>query len=151
MILSMLLAVAEPVECPPKGTAARDRMKLAGELCNDEPLPKPAAPLKASPPFKERPLTAAEKAAIIKAADLVLFDGVSARWQWGPRKSDFAYCGQVNAKNRFGAYAGWAPFYFTEGKFRIVGDDDKGARIVYDAICSGAGYIETPDWLKSAS
>ena len=81
------------------------------------------------------------------AADLVLFDGASARWQWGPRKDADAYRGSVNAKNRFGAYVGWRPFYFFQGQFGVVGEGDSG-RIVYEAVCSSSGYIDTPQWLK---
>lgn len=139
------LAMA-PIDCPPVGTAARDRLKAAGEICKDDP--KSTAPAKAKK-FVERPLTAAEKAAIIKKADTVLFDGPAARWQWGPKKSDFVYCGMVNGKNRMGAYIGWQPFYYTpSGSFEIVTGPEDGAKIVYDALCSDAGYIEKPEWLK---
>lgn len=141
MLTMLLLLAAEPVDCPPVGSVMRDRMKIAGEICRDDPPPpKPAAP------FKARPITASEKAEIMREADKLLFDGPSARWQWGERKSAHLYCGMVNAKNRLGAYVGWRPFYFFQGKFKIVPEGEED--VVYEGICSNAGYIEPPDWLK---
>ena len=134
MLFSMMLAmaVAEPIDCPPAGASA-------GEICADEPK----APPKGPKPFVARPLSAAEKAEIMREADKVLFDGPSARWQWGPRLDDYVFCGQVNARNRLGAYVGWRPFYYTSrGSLRIIADGD--STIAYKALCSNAGYIPKP-------
>lgn len=105
----------------------------------------------ASPSHPPRPIAAAEQAAIKNAADDLLFDGPSARWKWPPKRSAFVYCGEVNAKNRMGAYIGWHPFYFVidEDKLRILHDGDD--RIVYEALCASAGYIPKPAWLEGSS
>lgn len=39
-----------------------------------------------------------------------LSDPFSAQYDWQPVKNEMLYCGWVNAKNGFGAYAGYEPF-----------------------------------------
>src|SRR5436305_1651171 len=52
------------------------------------------------------------KRAIMAQVGDKLKDGASARYRWLPeKKGGVSYCGFVNAKNSYGAYAGWAPFY----------------------------------------
>lgn len=104
-----------------------------------------AAAATAQPAYTPRPVSEADKAAIRKQADKVLFDGPTARWQWPDRLDAKVYCGQVNSKNRFGAYVGWTPFYFYEGELRIIGPDD--SRVTYELFCGVKGYIPKADWI----
>lgn len=98
-----------------------------------------------------RALTDRNKADIVRQIKDDLTDGESARWRW-PRQVDSAvYCGWVNAKNRMGAYAGWAPFLVigtvaTTGEFKTygatfaTGDLSDRATIVVYRMCSESGY-----------
>lgn len=59
----------------------------------------------------ERPLKAAEKAAITHEIGAKLLDPASAQFRMGPiRPASEYYCGLVNAKNRMGGYNGFEPF-----------------------------------------
>jgi hypothetical protein len=56
----------------------------------------------------------------------------------------------VNAKNRFGAYSGWKPFYVVfekSGKIdgaQIVGEGD--SRVLLEALCNSWDYnITSPE------
>lgn len=40
-----------------------------------------------------------------------LKDPSSAQWQWYAFKGETTYCGRVNAKNSYGGYTGFSPFY----------------------------------------
>ena len=109
-----------------------------------------AAALAASQPsFAPKPVSEADKAEIKRAADKIMFDGPSARWDWPKRLHPDVYCGSVNGKNRLGAYVGWQPFLWTQNELRIIGPGD--SRVVYEALCSSAGYIEKPTWMKRAN
>lgn len=48
--------------------------------------------------------------AIKEAVGRELSDPYSAQYDWQPIKDETLYCGWVNAKNQFGAYAGYRPF-----------------------------------------
>jgi hypothetical protein len=52
-----------------------------------------------------------------------LIDGDSAKFR-EVRMVGEAVCGEVNAKNRMGAYIGFEPFAFTDGTALIASDDD---------------------------
>lgn len=70
-----------------------------------------AAPLLIAASPAERPLEAAEAAAIKHAIEAQLVDPASAQFRMGPiRPSSEYYCGLVNAKNRMGGYNGFEPF-----------------------------------------
>jgi len=97
-------------------------------------------------PFKPRPITAAEQAAIKAKADLLMFDGPSSRWQWPLKRDADVYCGFVNGKNRMGAYVGWTPFYISGGELAIIGEGDR--RFGYELQCGMTGYIPKPEWLS---
>lgn len=69
--------------------------------------------LGATPAFAAAPLNPGEKAAIVKAFDALLLDGLSARWRWPTPAEEgtaITYCGFVNGKNSMGAYTGYRPF-----------------------------------------
>ena len=70
--------------------------------------------------------------------DQQLFDGFTARWQFDNVRADFLVCGKVNAKNRLGSYAGWAPFYFNlnDETGRIFSHDEDPW--LYKVLCLGA-------------
>lgn len=73
-----------------------------------------AAPAKAADaPY---PLTERNKADIVRRVKDYLADGESARWRWPLHQPGYGlYCGWVNAKNRFGAYAGWQQYMVVGG------------------------------------
>lgn len=61
-------------------------------------------------------LTPANRREIIVQIKDNLIDGDSARWRWPKHAEKFGlYCGFVNAKNRMGAYTGFAPFMVLGG------------------------------------
>ena len=53
----------------------------------------------------------------------VLKDAESAKLRNVKREFGGSICGEVNAKNGFGAYGGFKPFYISEGKARVDDDD----------------------------
>ena len=62
------------------------------------------------------------KTSIQAAFDAKLLDGQSARYRWpNENKNGVVYCGFVNAKNSFGAFTGFKPFY-------VLGLHANGAR-----------------------
>lgn len=77
-----------------------------------------AAPAAAPPAFyagARRALTASEQAAIARGLETSLKDPDSARLLWLPFPATVPdgsafYCGQINAKNGFGGYTGFAPY-----------------------------------------
>lgn len=59
-----------------------------------------------------RELTKLEKAAVETGVRKKLKDPESARFKWPPAViGQETYCGFVNAKNSYGGYAGFVPFY----------------------------------------
>jgi hypothetical protein len=81
--------------------------------------------------------------------DEALFDYPSARFKnvygtvyaLGAAPSDFILCGEVNSKNRMGAYSGYKAFaiaYSKDGKLVVDFENDDDS-IVYD-LCSGRGW-----------
>lgn len=110
----------------------------------DQGVPSCAKPAILAP-FKPRPISVADQAEIKRQADLQLFDGISVRWQWPTRRAKNLYCGFYNGKNQMGAYTGWKPFMFVDGTLTLIGPGD--STVVYEAICSGAGYIPKPEWM----
>lgn len=55
--------------------------------------------------------TAEQQSAIKEAVGRKLNDPFSAQYEWQPVQDDASYCGWVNAKNAFGAYVGYKPFF----------------------------------------
>jgi len=51
--------------------------------------------------------------------------------------SKHIYCGEVNAKNEFGAYTGWSLFYVTDmtDKPVVSIESDAGGPSLYDLLC----------------
>ncbi|MEN2787581.1 hypothetical protein ACFOKI_02820 [Sphingomonas qilianensis] len=83
-----------------------------------------------------------------------LLDGASARFRWPKAdRNNVAYCGFVNAKNSYGAYIGFRPFYtlgfhvkgangvskYSIVKAEVAGADD-GAPSVVAQFCAKAGF-----------
>lgn len=95
--------------------------------------------LAAAATFTPGPISAADKAEIIKQADQMMFDGPATRWDWPERVSEKIYCGKLNGKNRLGAYTGWRPFFFLSGKLTIPNDDL--TLDLYKTMCTNAGYL----------
>lgn len=123
-----LLVAADPVDCPPKGTAMGDRLRVAGEICKDDVVEQ-AANRRASAnfasrgnQFADRALPVTMQAAIRRKMDDVLLDGASARYRWPLWKHPDIYCFQVNAKNRMGGYVGWDTYAVTILPGGKVGD-----------------------------
>lgn len=58
-----------------------------------------------------RELTAIERTHISSAVGEKLKDEKSARFKWLPWDKSVHYCGYVNAKNSYGAYGGFIPFF----------------------------------------
>lgn len=65
----------------------------------------------AAPPFGRlpRPLTAAEKSAVLAQMDGYLSDAATARYKWPLRQQEGSYCVWVNARNAYGGYTGFRP------------------------------------------
>jgi hypothetical protein len=96
-----------------------------------------------------RVLSPAEQEVIKTAVGERLFDAEAARYKFAPYKGGSQYCGQVNAKNRFGAYVGFVPFqavvFDKSGSEEIgvagvisIGDPDDSR--VTGAMCKAMGY-----------
>lgn len=56
-----------------------------------------------------------------------LFDPDSAQFR-NVRIVDGTVCGEVNGKNRYGAYVGFTPFYYVPD-WSVIADDDFGRRM----------------------
>lgn len=98
---AMIAALATAaLACANPDTAEGQRKIAAGETPCEAKTVAPAP----------RPVRPAERARAIAAFDKVLKDGKSARWQFESVRGGYLICGQVNAKNSFGAYVGWTPF-----------------------------------------
>lgn len=129
MLFSMLLALAaaEPIDCPPVGSAARDRLKSAGEICRDdqERTDKLVAEgrkfRERGAAFKDRPFPAEMRTQVRAVMNQDLRDGPTARYQWLAWKHPDVYCFEVNGKNAFGAYSGWSTYAVNISKGRVTG------------------------------
>lgn len=144
-----LTAATEPIDCPPKGSVERDRLKFAGETCKDEEAELKARREKiavAERAFKRRPLPANAQAQIRRYFNLRMIDGESARYLWPEQRDPYIYCGFINAKNQFGGYVGWRLYW---ANFPVTGNDEllistAGTSKVMDGIgqkvCQGEGY-----------
>lgn len=79
-----------------------------------------------------------------------LKDDASARWKLEQPKDTTTYCGWVNSKNAFGAYAGWEAFVVTYIKFGneparvflgpFFQSDNSGAADSLFATCEATGF-----------
>lgn len=96
-------------------------------------------------PIPPRDLTEAERTAISASVGRQLADPYSAQYEWQPLRDGIAYCGFVNAKNRFGAYAGYRPFFVLyyvgqqSRRFTVARVDMDPA--VVSRMCPEAGYF----------
>lgn len=84
---------------------------------------------------------AAALAKVRRALDDQLFDYPSARFRevyFTPTPSgDVLVCGEVNAKNRMGAFIGWKGFYWLGGSVTLADDDPTSvASVTYPIFCS---------------
>ncbi|WP_145923464.1 hypothetical protein [Sphingopyxis macrogoltabida] len=124
-ILLLALLAAEPIDCPPAGSAARDRLTRAGEICRDdkERLDKLAAENRnfqqRGIAFKDRPLPATLQGQIRALMDRYLRDEPATRYRWPAWKHPDLYCFEANGKNAFGAYAGWETYAVSITKGRV--------------------------------
>lgn len=148
MPILMVLALlgATPIECPPAGSAARDRLKAAGEVCKDE---QGLAPSTTRKHFAPRPMSEAAKAAIIATIEPKMLDARSARFIWPKQRDARLYCGFINAKNSYGGYAGYKPFAaIMSGKeTHFVLLDGSASRTITELFsedCRKAGYSLSP-------
>lgn len=106
-------------------------------------------------------LNAVQKAQISKRVGDKLLDGDSAKYRWPQHTAQYGtYCGWVNAKNRYGAYIGFQPFFVLGGKEKsgaffvsdvyVASDDNNdGDTAIVQKMCTQAGYdvsglLETP-------
>ncbi len=113
----------------------------------------PSAAVMAAP---RRPLNDTEKAMIANAVSGTLKDPASAQFKWAPlvvntRDGVTDYCGLVNAKNSYGGYVGYAPFYvqivFDEhGKIKLAelrgltNPSDDATADIESTLCREFGY-----------
>ena len=84
------------------------------------------------------------------ALDERLLDYPSARFR-DVRGDDKVLCGFVNARNRMGAYTGWARFGYvtfgTKPSLYIDSADDEGGDIMLDGFCGDDGLrYRGPDY-----
>lgn len=90
---------------------------------------------------KYAPFVKAAKDAVVRD----FHDPASAQWRdlfisHAPKEGP-VLCGEVNAKNRMGAYVGYRPFYFTPGRpagLRTVAEDrdDETFKIIRGTYCN---------------
>lgn len=90
------------------------------------------------------PFTDTDKAAIKEAVGRHLKDPFSAQYEWPEVRNGTVYCGWVNAKNAFGAYAGFEPFLITyymnqRTKKVVVSETEMSANIIAQ-MCPESGY-----------
>ncbi|QHL90689.1 hypothetical protein GVO57_07385 [Sphingomonas changnyeongensis] len=130
MIMALALALQSPFSScadPDAATAAGARALAAGEKCR-----------KILPPVQ---LTAAEKARAVAAIGRGLRDASSARYEWLPRIGGRpTVCALVNAKNAYGAYAGfqWVAFFLPAGGGAVTSVElDPGEAYLQ---CTAFGY-----------
>jgi len=105
-----------------------------------------------------RPMPAADRGVIEAAVGEQLRDAESARFRWplaSAEPDEIGYCGFVNAKNVYGAYVGFRPFYILgyrrngprgDGRYVVdevrIADEDAEAldSIVVQRMCRETGY-----------
>lgn len=121
MFLMMMAMLAdEPINCPPAGTAARDRLQNAGVICSDDPNWKPPHIARTEAilaenrrfrqrgaDFPDRPFPASMQARVRAFMESRLRDAPATRYKWPLWKHPDVYCFEVNGKNAFGGYTGW--------------------------------------------
>lgn len=139
-MLWMLLAATD---CPPLDSAAGQRMKAAGEICDNWTAEARAKRAKAPV------ATPALQAKIKKAFEFELLDAPSARYYWPNVMKQEFYCGFFNAKNRMGAYSGWKRYVvtFENGKADkpiVFSSDDTIFTPTLTRACDDAGYPSEP-------
>lgn len=81
--------------------------------------------------------------AIKEAVGRELNGPFSAQYDWQPIKNDTVYCGWVNAKNPFGAYAGYKPFMvlYAIGKSgKVIIAQTELSPVVVNSMCPQNGY-----------
>lgn len=50
----------------------------------------------------------------------------------------YLVCGEINAKNSYGAYVGYKPFYYSDGwGERLSSDNQETFTMMFDALCLG--------------
>lgn len=89
-----------------------------------------------------------DRRAIVAAVGDRLRDGESARWRWPEYRNEVVYCGFVNARNAFGAYAGFEQFHIlgtrmNSGRYwvsRISLRGDGLDEAAISRLCLRAGY-----------
>lgn len=126
-LLGAVLAGCANADGAPVVTGAMAEKIAPGEISNAETL----AFAKANP---GKPASAPIMARVKQAAMKKLRDGMSAHWTDAIQATRLnvkgerieVVCGQVNAKNAFGAYVGFRPFVFMEATndFHSLGGDD---------------------------
>ena len=90
----------------------------------------------------ERQITEPEKAAVRLAIEQRLMDPMSAQYRWLPTvAADGAYCGYVNAKNRYGGYVGFASFLAWIRK----PNEDGSPRVVLNMLATKPGNWSESD------
>jgi hypothetical protein len=95
--------------------------------------------------------TVKEQAAIKQAVGLQLKDPASAQYKWQKVKPGAIYCAEVNSKNSYGGYAGFAPFMLIINS-KVGPSDILGGALVANHVspetivtvsksCQEAGYF----------
>lgn len=105
-----------------------------------------------------RPMPPPDRAVIQSAVGERLRDAESARYRWplaSPDPDEVGYCGFVNAKNAFGAYVGFRPFFVLgyrrngprgDGRYVVdqvhiaAEDAEASAAAVVERMCREIGY-----------
>ncbi len=136
-LIALAIAMQAPIEdCPPRGSAARDRLTNAGVQCADDVREeaaeqrKAAALIKRGRDFKDRVPPPSLQAKVRRFMDReVLLDGLSARYEFPPWKHPHFYCFRVNAKNSMGAYTGWTDYGV------VIGSDDTTLALIDAENC----------------
>ncbi|QBX37219.1 hypothetical protein E4M02_02605 [Brevundimonas sp. S30B] len=88
----------------------------------------------------------AQLAAARAALDERLLDYPSARFR-EVRGNNMVLCGNVNAKNRMGAYSGWTRFavFHSDGSSSVYMDGEGSGTIMVDGFC-GSGVFDGRDY-----
>lgn len=95
--------------------------------------------------LEQRILTEEQKDYIKTAVNDRLKDPFSSKFKFGPREDKVSYCGQVIAKNSYGAYGGWKIFYVLLGDSGAIFMDLEGRADDVDTkvvikLCADHGY-----------
>lgn len=97
----------------------------------------------ASFPSFSAEINQAQKDSIIDAVKAKLIDEDSAKFKFPLKQDDKIYCGQVNAKNKFGGYIGYSAFkvmLLDENSVYVIGVDS-GDSEVNRISCAENGYV----------